>query len=165
LGPKLDGEAADTPSSLQLRAASLRKLPETAKRVETHVSHRKQKTGHQSTRDSFHPNSRSIFHRTASAGGMPALPRRTPSNPCDNLLMVEAPGFNSAKERRCHPLYLSRWLTRAKCPSSNIQPLISNLENLIGTPERLETPVSHRKQTFGYTSNRYRSRVTSCVEF
>jgi hypothetical protein len=56
----------------------------------------------------------------------------------------------------------------------HIEPLISSVQNLIGvpetlrvlrrligTPERLETRVSHRKQTTGCCSNRYSSRHTN----
>jgi hypothetical protein len=42
--------------------------------------------------------------------------------------------------------------------SSSLQLLASNFWNLIGTPERLETRLSHRKQTTAYPSNRYTSR-------
>jgi len=47
--PKLDGETAGTVARPSPRF--LWRLPETADRVEAHVSHRKQTTGHLSTRD------------------------------------------------------------------------------------------------------------------
>ena len=171
-GPKLHGEAADLLRILQLRSCRFQNLPETAERVETHVSHRKQKTAHPSTRDTSHGDFRPLSHRTTNAGGTPALPNQPPNNPLDHLLTVQAPacpdegrGLSPAKERRRPALYLSSRITRAKCRSSNPQPLTANFENLIDTPERLETPVTYRKQKRGHTSNRYRSRATLCVEF
>lgn len=41
---------------------------------------------------------------------------------------------------------------------SSFQPQASSIRRLIGTPERLETLATCRKQSTGYTSNRYRSR-------
>jgi hypothetical protein len=56
---------------------------------------------------------------------------------------------------------LLRRFTRAKhsvlLPTS-YESRFTNHAKLIGTPERLETRVNHRKQTIGIQSNRYRSR-------
>jgi hypothetical protein len=46
--------------------------------------------------------------------------------------------------------------TRLPFTARNV-PLLRVLGPLIGTPERLETYVSHRKQKIGHQSNRYRS--------
>jgi hypothetical protein len=46
----------------------------------------------------------------------------------------------------------------AKYPSSSLQPLASNHQNLPDTPERVETCVSCRKQTIAPSSTRHASR-------
>ena len=170
--PRLGGQAADATARPSLRASP--RLPETAERVETRVSHRKQTIGHLSTRDGSRQSIRPISERTTKAGETPALPERAANAPRDHSLIVEAPGFSPAKEQRRQARPLSFTLRVAegrrftltkkapigtKLPPSKLEPLISNFENLIGTPERLEAHVSRRKQTLGCTSNRYRSRV------
>jgi hypothetical protein len=94
-------------SSLQFQASSFQNLPETANRVESRVSHRKQTVAHHPTRDT--------------------------------------------SQDRCRALM--------PFPSSSLQRPASSIRRLIGTRERLETHVSYRKQSVGYTSNRYTSRL------
>jgi hypothetical protein len=178
---RLGGQAADTPARRSLCASP--RLPGTAERVATSVSHRKQTTGYLSTRHSSRRGVRPITERITRARETPALPERAASASRDHSLVVEAPGFSPAKEQHRQTLYLSftlrvaegrcftltkEALTRlpraiardAKFPPSKLEPPISNFQNLIGTRKRLETHVSRRKQTLGCTSNRYRSQLT-----
>jgi hypothetical protein len=76
------------------------------------------------------------------------------------------------KRRPSANYYLSRWFTRAtsshlQLPASSVQPpgligvpeTLRVLGRLIGTPERLETRLSHTKQTKATRSNRYSSHL------
>lgn len=52
----------------------------------------------------------------------------------------------------------SRPFARRSTLVSSFQPQASSIRRLIGTPERLKTRATCRKQSIGDTSNRYRSR-------
>ncbi len=56
------------------------------------------------------------------------------------------------------------WIHSGLAPSSNLQLRAVGLQNLIGTRERLESRVSHRKHSAGCTSNRYSSRFR-CAQY
>jgi hypothetical protein len=146
--------------------SNVRSLPGTVNRVETHVSHRKQKAGHLCTRHSSHHNSRLISQLIAHAH---ASVSQNPTHNCPSAAArrtLAGRSFSSVINH-CHGArYFSRRPTRAKYESrftTDGRPFAS--ARLIGTPVRLETGVSRRKQRLGCRPNRYGSRVTLCVEF
>jgi hypothetical protein len=118
--PKLDGETAGAVARPSPRL--LRWLPDTADRVETHLTRRKQSTAYLSTR---HSSRDANFHET----------------------------FDSTTRRTCGAKYRLLTSTSHESPVTNHRPLT-------GTRERLESHVSHRKQSTACTSNQYSSRLT-----
>jgi hypothetical protein len=99
-----------------------RRLPETANRVETHLTHRKQSIRCRSTRDALR---RLSVHQNAHSSA-----RR------------------SAREICAYPFNVGVVSTAHQLPLTAHWPLI-------GTPERLETCLSYRKESTADRSNRY----------
>ncbi len=108
----------------------------TPERLETRLSHRKQTPAHPS-------------NRYTSCDASPA-PWTLPSIDAQrSLALSEANGSTAI-----NPRSLPRRLSRARHRSSSLQPLASSFQKLPETTERVESRVSHRKQSTGYLSTR-----------
>ena len=126
---KLPTHARTRLSNLESLTFNFQNLPETANRVETRVSYRKQTTGYLSTRDSSRDKFRPISERIATASAALAPPSHSHNQARRSTLTKEA--FARAKDL------------------SNLESLRSDLQNSNRYTERLETAVSHRKQPLG----------------
>ena len=87
----------------------------------------------------------------------PFYPRQHPSRNASNLLKTlgRTPVYpRQPASRISRPGSLPSAVDQAS-PSDKLQPLISHFENLIGTPIRLETRITPRKQRVGTSSDRY----------
>jgi hypothetical protein len=105
-------------SHLPRTACHLPVLPETVIRVETHVSHRKQTTGHASTRDVPAHNFCVFSRRIPTAGETPPLQENVPSRRAQSALALCSLGgrsFSSVINSLAKARYRSRWFTRARC--------------------------------------------------
>jgi hypothetical protein len=110
-------------------------LPDTANRVETHLSHRKQKMGFPPTRHSSY----AVLVSSVRPDWRPAL---CPSEP----LALRHEGPTPKKEKRFFPPNFIRRRPSVRPESvSSLHLRISSVQNLIGTPERLETRLTRRK--------------------
>ena len=145
----------DARSSLRIQDSSLQNLPGTAERVETHVSRRKQRAAHGATRDrsrlAFVPRERQSPDR-----------RRPPSAFREPPLALTHEALTAAKYGSFFaPNPVRRRPARPRSVPS-VRRRTSGIHTLIGTPKRLETRVSHRKQNTGHPSNRYSSDLAAC---
>jgi len=134
----------------------------TVNRPRTHVSHRKQTTGHMQGRNFPVHFLFPIFCQNPIAGDPPALLPLFANDVSSAAFgvrhsWVEARGSNPAKQTRLRARNLSRWFTRAKSSlfaSTNHQSLLTNHGALPGTVTRVEAHVSRTKQTVAYASTR-----------
>lgn len=144
------------PSNLEPLTSIRLNLPETAERVETRVTRRRQTTGYLSTRDGSRRHPGRFFASNFS-------PRRFSAArmvPRQSAFRAEGFGFHADKERPVQEPNLPRWSARAKH-----SPLLSRIRGAANRyTDRLETRASHTKQRLGPSSNRYRSCAQLCLE-
>ncbi len=100
--------------------------------------------------------------RASSVQNLPETPKRVEMLVSYSKQKAAYPSTRDSSRHGCSPI--PERLTNAdgtpvppKRQFSNLEPLTSNFQNLMGTPERLETTVSYRKQSLRHPPNRYTS--------